>query len=399
MKAHKLKIINVVGARPNFMKVAPILRAVQQHNSSPQAKEVSIDSLLVHTGQHYDYDMSKVFFKDLDIPEPDIYLGIGSGTHGEQTGKVIIEFEKILLKEKPDLVVVVGDVNSTMACTLAAVKLGIRVAHVEAGLRSFDRSMPEEINRIVTDALATFLFTPSADGDENLIKEGISKNKIFRVGNVMVDSLLTHKEKAIKSKILQTLGLQQNSSDMTVSSDPRPYALLTLHRPSNVDDQVSFSRIVEALKVISKKLPVIFPVHPRTKKQIDSFGLQNIFQSMDSSSGIGDTGIYCTTPMGYLDFMKMEMSSTLVMTDSGGVQEETTALGVPCLTLRNTTERPVTVSEGTNTIVWNNTEKIIEEAFRILNGGARKGTIPELWDGKTAERIVNILMEAYLNET
>ncbi|OHB71662.1 MAG: UDP-N-acetylglucosamine 2-epimerase [Planctomycetes bacterium RBG_16_43_13] len=371
------------------MKIAPILRAIHQHNSSPLAKEVCIESLLVHTGQHYDYEMSKVFFKDLDLPEPEIYLEIGSGTHGEQTGKVIIEFEKVLFKEKPDLVIVVGDVNSTMACTLAAAKLEIPVAHVEAGLRSFDRSMPEEINRIVTDALSTFLFTPSADGDENLIKEGIAKNKIFRVGNVMVDSLLTHKEKAIESKILQTLGLQKN----------RPYVLLTLHRPSNVDDQESFSKIVEALTVISKKLPVIFPVHPRTKKQIDSFGLQNIFQSMDSSSGIGNTGIYCTTPMGYLDFMKLEMSSTLVMTDSGGVQEETTALGVPCLTLRNTTERPVTVSEGTNTMVWNNTEKIIEEAFRIMNGGARKGTIPELWDGKTAERIVNILMEAYLNET
>lgn len=367
-----MKIVNVVGARPNFMKIAPIMRAIDKYNQSNSSK---IEPILIHTGQHYDYEMSKVFFKDLELPEPDIYLGVGSGTHSEQTGKVMIEFEKVLVKEKPDLVVVVGDVNSTLACALSTVKLHIPVAHVEAGLRSFDRSMPEEINRLLTDAISEFLFTPSSDADENLRNEGISNEKIFQVGDVMVDSLFLNLAKAKDSSILK---------DLNLSSD---YTVITLHRPSNVDDRDNFLNILEALKIISKRIPVIFPIHPRTKKQVEFFNLQNCFEDIPTN----DPGIYSIEPLGYLDFLSLMMKAKFIMTDSGGVQKETTVLGIPCLTLRDTTEWPLTLTEGTNTLVWNDPRRITEEAFKILDGQSKNGNCPRLWDGRAAERIVEIL--------
>lgn len=388
-KQGKIKVINVVGARPNFMKVAPILREMRKYPEK-------FDPLLVHTGQHYDYQMSKVFFKDLELLEPDIYLGVGSGTHGEQTGKIMIKFEKVLLKKKPNLVIVVGDINSTLAATLAAVKLHIPVAHVEAGLRSYDRKMPEEINRLLTDAISDYLFTPSPDADENLIKEGIPKEKIYLVGDVMVDSLLYNKVKARNSDILAKLGLMESSYPTPHISHLTDYALLTLHRPSNVDDKQSLARIMKALKEISTKIPIIFPAHPRTVKNIGNFGMSNRFMNWNGNS-VRQNGIYLLKPLGYLDFLALEMNCKFVFTDSGGIQEETTVLNVPCLTLRNTTERPTTITQGTNTLVWNDTERIIEEAFTILKGKGKKGKCPKLWDGKTAERIVSILQNELIN--
>jgi UDP-N-acetylglucosamine 2-epimerase (non-hydrolysing) len=386
-----MKMILVAGARPNFMKIAPLVRAIERHNSLAASSGKSIEYLLVHTGQHYDFNMSDSFFKDLKLPKPHIYLGVGSGTHAEQTGKVMIEFERALLKEKTDLVVVVGDVNSTLACTLASVKLNIPVAHVEAGLRSFDHRMPEEINRLVTDALSTYLFTPSPDGDENLLREGISQDKIYRVGDIMVDSLFFHLEEAKRSDILARLGLLEGSGanpDSVV-----PYALLTLHRPSNVDEEKSFQKIVAALESIGKKISIIFPVHPRTKKQLALLGLkENIrFHDIQKRVDLSSPGIHGLDPLGYLDFLSLMTRSTFVLTDSGGIQEETTVLGIPCLTLRDTTERPITIKEGTNVLVWNDTQKIMEEAFKILEGKGKKAKIPEYWDGKTAERIISIL--------
>jgi len=363
-----MKIALVCGARPNFMKIAPLLQAINKFN---EGHGRSFAPILVHTGQHYDYEMSKIFFDDLELPEPDIYLGIGSGTHAEQTGKVMIEFEKVLFREKPDIVLVVGDVNSTLAGALAAVKLHIPLAHVEAGLRSYDRSMPEEINRLLTDAISDYLFTPSPDADENLRKEGIAEEKIFLVGDVMVDSLLHNKDKANHSQILHQLNLINKS-----------YALLTLHRPSNVDEKESLLRIIKALCEISQKVPIVFPAHPRTKKNIGKFGFSRFFD---------DELILLIEPLGYLDFLNLETNAKFVMTDSGGIQEETTVLDVPCLTLRDTTERPVTISQGTNTLVRNDTQTIVEEALKILEGKGKKGNRPDLWDGKTAERVVEIL--------
>lgn len=393
-----MKLINVVGARPNFMKIAPIIHAIKKHNnkihSSLATHHPKLDSILVHTGQHYDYEMSKVFFEDLEIPEPDIYLGVGSGTHAEQTGRVMMEFEKILFKEEPDLVVVVGDVNSTLACALVSVKLHIPVAHVEAGLRSFDRTMPEEINRLLTDAISDYLFTPSPDADENLKKEGIPEDKIFLVGDVMVDSLLFNLEKAKKTKILERLGLRRNpQSEIQNPKSLRPYALLTLHRPSNVDDRESLYDILEALKRISKEIPIIFPIHPRTRKQVENFGFQDYF-NYDSSltTPHSSLGIHCIDPLGYLDFLKLMLHSKFIMTDSGGIQEETTVLDIPCLTLRDTTERSITITKGTNILVHNDTERIVKEASRILDGKGKKGNCPELWDGKAGERIVEIIV-------
>ena len=407
--SHVSRIISVVGARPNFIKIAPIIRAINKHNKSvnvsrspshlsplaphfsrsPSHFSLLTPHILIHTGQHYDYEMSKVFFEDLEIPEPDIYLGVGSGTHAEQTGKVMIEFEKVLFKEKPDLVIVVGDVNSTLAGALAAVKLHIPVAHVEAGLRSYDREMPEEINRVLTDAISDYLFTPSPDANENLIKEGIPKEKIYLVGDVMVDSLLYNKERAEKSIILSKLGLMENSRSTSHVSRFTSYALLTLHRPSNVDNKESLLKIVKALKEISQKIPIIFPAHPRAKKQIKRFELENYFNFNNTLN----SGINCINPLGYLDFLNLEMHAKFVITDSGGMQEETTVLSVPCLTLRDTTERPITLTQGTNTLVWNDTEKIIEEAFKILESRGKKEKCPQLWDGKAAERIIKILNE------
>ena len=381
-----MRLINVVGARPNFMKIAPIIRAIKEHNnrihSSLDSHLSKLDGILVHTGQHYDYEMSKVFFEDLEIPEPDIYLGRGSGTHAEQTGNVMIEFERVLFKEGPDLVIVVGDVNSTLACALSSVKLHIPVAHVEAGLRSFDRTMPEEINRLLTDAISDYLFTPSPDADENLKREGISEDKIFFVGDVMVDSLLYNLDKAKRSKILEELGLQL----------PTDYALLTLHRPSNVDDPESLHNILEALKKISREIPIIFPIHPRTRKQVEHFGFQDYFVDLTNhESRITNNGICLVDPLGYLDFLKLMLHSKFIMTDSGGIQEETTVLGIPCLTLRDTTERPITISQGTNILVHNDTKRIVKEACRILDGKVKESNCPELWDGRAAERIVEII--------
>jgi len=366
-----MKIILVCGARPNFMKIAPIMRAIEKHNDSPNAN--SIKPVLVHTGQHYDYEMSQVFFENLDLPEPDFHLGISSGTHAEQTGRVMIEFEKVLFKEKPDLVVVVGDVNSTLAGALAAVKLHIPVAHVEAGLRSYDRSMPEEINRILTDAISDYLFTPSPDAYENLRKEGIDKEKIYLVGNVMVDSLLYNKERATKSNILSRLGLKDEN-----------YALLTLHRPSNVDERESLHNIIITLKQISQRLPIVFPAHPRTRKSLREFNLLDELPDANHQ-------LLLIEPLGYLDFLCLMMSAKFVMTDSGGIQAETTIMNIPCLTLRHTTEWGITLSQGSNILVRNNSQRLVEEAFKILDGGGKKGECPELWDGKAAERIVEIL--------
>lgn len=325
-----MKVILACGARPNFMKIAPLIRAIGKHNASSEIN--LIEPILVHTGQHYDHEMSQVFFQDLELPQPDIYLGVRSGTHAEQTGKVMIEFEQVFFKEKPDLVIVVGDVNSTLAAALAAVKLHIPVAHVEAGLRSYDRTIPEEINRLLTDAISDYLFTPSPDANENLKREGIADEKIFLVGNIMVDSLLYNIGKAEESQILTRLGLDKGS-----------YAVLTLHRPSNVDKKENLLRIIQAAQEISQRIPIVFPVHPRTRKGIELFEFMRF---------IKDEHIRLTEPLGYLDFLKLETNARLVITDSGGIQEETTVVNIPCLTLRDTTERPITISQGDQYFSW-----------------------------------------------
>ena len=366
-----MKIVLVAAARPNFMKIAPLMRAIQQHNASSPSNP--IQPLLVHTGQHYDYKMSQVFFEELGIPSPGIHLGIGSGTHAEQTGNVLIEFERLLLREKPGLVLVVGDVNSTLAASLAAVKIHIPVAHVEAGLRSFDKEMPEEINRMLTDAISDYLFTPSPDADQNLINEGIPKERIFCVGDIMVDSLLYNLAKAERSEVLSALNLSKKG-----------YALLTLHRPSNVDDKASFLQILDALEEIGGHIQVVFPAHPRTNKMITQHGLHSRLAGLANR-------IKVIEPVGYLDFLNLQMNCRFVMTDSGGIQEETTVLNIPCLTLRNTTERPITIAEGTNTLVWGSSRKIAAEAMKIIEGKYKKGGCPENWDGKTAERVVKII--------
>ena len=360
-----MKIINVVGARPNFMKISPIVDEMKKH---PE-----IQSLLVHTGQHYDREMSKLFFDDLKLPPPDIYLGVGSASHAEQTAKIMVEFEKVLLEQKPDLIVVVGDVNSTIACALTAAKLLVPIAHVEAGLRSLDRTMPEEINRILTDAISDYLFTTSKDADANLLKEGIPKEKIYFVGNVMIDTLMKQIGKAADSNILKKLGLQSKG-----------YAALTLHRPANVDDKEVFVRILGALEEIQKKIKIVFPIHPRTRKKIEEFGLSDKIRNM--------TNFIITDALGYLDFLALTASSKFVLTDSGGIQEETTILKIPCITLRETTERPITVTEGTNVIVGSDREKIVKESLKAIEGRSKKGKTPELWDGKASERIVKVLL-------
>ena len=364
----KIKIVNIVGARPNFMKIAPVMREMK--------KILKFEPILIHTGQHYDREMSDIFFNELGLPIPDMYLGVGSGTHAEQTAKIMIELEKKFAEIKPDLVVVVGDVNSTIAATLVAVKLNIKVAHIEAGLRSFDRTMPEEINRIVTDALSEYLFTTCKDANKNLIKEGISRNKIFFVGNVMIDTLLLLEKKALKLEMLKKYQLQREK-----------YALLTLHRPSNVDNLYSFKNILKALNKISKFLPVIFPVHPRTKKQIEVFKLDRF---------ISCSNIKLINPIGYLEFLNLMINSKFVLTDSGGIQEETTVLNIPCITLRKNTERPITVVQGTNTVVGDDQDKILKEVNKILSGKYKKGKIPQYWDGKAAKRIVRIIKRKFL---
>ena len=368
----RLKIINIVGARPNFMKMAPIIEAMNKH---PER----IEHLLVHTGQHYDEKMSQSFFVDLGMPKPDINLEVGSGSHAEQTAKIMVAFETVCIQEKPDLVIVVGDVNSTMACTITAKKLGIKVAHVEAGLRSRDMSMPEEINRLCTDVLCDYLFTTDHFADENLAAEGVAGEKIFFVGNVMIDTLLKHREMAARSAFGEKLGLQ-----------PGNYATLTMHRPGNVDNKQTLQAILEALKEISTQLPIIFPIHPRTRKMAEQFGLDHFFNTADEIEGI-----WITEPLGYLEFLNLNMNARLVLTDSGGLQEETTVLGVPCITMRPNTERPITCEVGSNIMVGNSKKAILREAFKILNGETAEGKVPEKWDGKAAERIVATLIALF----
>ena len=363
-----LRIINVVGARPNFMKIAPVIDEMRRRSSR-------IEPLLVHTGQHYDESMSDSFFEDLQIPRPDINLEVGSGSHSEQTARVMIAFEQVLKKHPADWVVVVGDVNSTMAAAIVASKRLVRVAHVEAGLRSRDRTMPEEINRLVTDALADLLLTPSRDANQNLLQEGVAPEKIRFVGNVMIDSLYRHLERARGSHILDRLSLE-----------PGNFCAMTLHRPSNVDVKETFSGIIDALEVIAERLPIVFPIHPRTLERIDQFGFGERVRKQ--------RGLMLTEPLGYLDFLHLYSNSRLVLTDSGGVQEETTVLGIPCLTLRQNTERPITVTEGTNRIVGSDPEAITREALAALERPVPTARAPELWDGRTAARIVDAIEEA-----
>lgn len=365
-----MKIVNVVGARPNFMKMAPILEAMR-------ARPAYFQPLLVHTGQHYDARMSQAFFDDLGMPRPDIDLGIGSGSHAVQTARVMQAFEPVLLEYRPDRVMVVGDVNSTLACALVAVKLGIPVAHVEAGLRSRDMGMPEEINRLCTDAICDLLFTTDRLADANLRAEGVAEQRIHFVGNVMIDTLFKHRELARGLGLCSGLGLQ-----------PGRYAVLTLHRPSNVDDPRVFAGIVDALERIGAELPVVFPIHPRTRKMAAEFGLLSRF-----NDGRQPRGVWLLEPLGYLEFLHLVMHARLVLTDSGGLQEETTVLGVPCLTLRRNTERPITVSEGTNRIVGNDPQAIIAAFEDLMVGAGQGGRVPERWDGRAAERIVEVLVQ------
>ena len=363
-----LKIINVVGARPNFMKIAPVMDEMRR-------RAARLKPLLVHTGQHYDEAMSESFFADLALPRPDINLGVGSASHAEQTARIMVAFEQVLISERPDWVVVVGDVNSTMAATLVAAKTEVRVAHVEAGLRSRDRQMPEEINRLVTDTLADLLLTPSRDADENLRREGIAPHKIRFVGNVMIDTLFRSLERAQQATALSRFDLR-----------PKGFATMTLHRPSNVDERARLAGILDAVAAIQERLPVIFPVHPRTRARLEEFALIERARRLP--------GLTLTEPLGYLDFLQLYSNSRLVLTDSGGIQEETTALGIPCLTLRHNTERPITVSEGTNRIVGNDPEVIRREAFDALDHPPPRGRVPELWDGHAAARIVDAIEEA-----
>ncbi len=360
-----MKIINVASARPNFMKVAPLLEAYKQYDD--------IEAQLLHTGQHYDYEMSKIFFDELGIPAPDHHLGVGSGSHAEQTAKVMIAFEKVLRKEQPDWVVVVGDVNPTMACTIVANKIGVKVAHVEAGLRSYDRDMPEEINRVLTDSIADLLLTPSIDGNMNLVKEGIPERKIRFVGNIMIDTLFNMRKRSGESSILDDLGVTE-----------KDYGLVTLHRPSNVDQQETLSSFVEILEQSAKDLPMVWPVHPRSRNRSKEFGLWRRLEKI--------TNLHLLEPVGYLDNVKLMDCARFVLTDSGGIQEETTALGVPCFTARENTERPITITEGTNTLVGTKKDDILNQISQYLDDevsdDAYREAKPLYWDGRTAERIV-----------
>jgi len=350
-----MHILHVVGARPNFMKAAPVIHALEKRRNVRQS--------LVHTGQHYDANMSDVFFSQLAIPAPDVNLEVGSGSHARQTADIMSRLEPVLLERKPDVVVVYGDVNSTVAAALVCAKLLIRIGHVEAGLRSFDRSMPEEINRIVTDRLADLLFTPSEDGDHNLESEGVERGRIYRVGNVMIDSLVR---------------LLPSAMQCPRNGLPERYALVTLHRPSNVDDSVVLKSILDSLLEVSEQLNVVFPVHPRTRQRIAEFGTNN-------------ARLHLLQPLPYIEFLALQRRATVVITDSGGIQEETTYLGVPCLTVRSNTERPITVTAGTNTLIGQDRNRLRSELTKIIEGQAKVGTIPPLWDGHAGERIAEIL--------
>ena len=360
-----MKIISVAGARPNFIKIAPLNKEFSRYSSRVKHK-------ITHTGQHFDEKMSKVFFNDLNLSEPDFYLGVGSGSHAVQTAKIMIEFEKVLLDEKPDLIIVVGDVNSTIACSIVASKLNIKIAHVEAGLRSFDCTMPEEINRMVTDTLSDFLFVSEESGLENLKREGISDSKVFFTGNIMIDSLVHYLDRIDQSNMLSEYELNKQN-----------YILTTFHRPSNVDTGSNIQSLGNLLNSLAEKRKIIFPIHPRTLKNIQKHDLWNKMHS----------NIISTDPLGYFDFLALMRNAEMVITDSGGIQEETTYLGVQCLTMRENTERPVTIELGTNQLVGTDISAIKSAADGVLDGKVKKGGVPKLWDGKTAERIVSILME------
>jgi UDP-N-acetylglucosamine 2-epimerase (non-hydrolysing) len=360
----KKTIMFVAGARPNFVKIAPLLREFAKHRDV-------FNTSLVHTGQHYDFEMSGVFFQGLQIPDPDIHLNVGSHSHAVQTARIMISFEKVVTAEKPELVVV-GDVNSTLACALVASKLGIKVAHVEAGLRSFDRTMPEEINRVVTDSISDYLFVSEESGLRNLKREGIASGKVHFVGNVMIDSLIWAGKHLGKSKVLDDLNLTEEE-----------YGVVTLHRPSNVDSDASLSEICDILQLVSEKIQLVYPPHPRTKIMLKKHGLLGKLTVL--------TNLRLTEPLGYLDFVKLMNESKFVLTDSGGIQEETTALGVPCLTIRKNTERLVTVTQGTNTLVGKNKRRIDRCVTNILKGNFKQGTVPALWDGKASQRMAGII--------
>jgi len=365
-------VISVVGARPNFMKVAPLYREFLKHKNK-------IEHIIVHTGQHYDEKMSKVFFDDLELPKPDIYLGVGSGTHSVQTAKIMIEFEKILEEKKPDVVLVVGDVNSTLACSVVASKMLVPLVHVEAGLRSFDNTMPEEINRKVTDVLCDLLFVTEKSGMENLRNEGVNAKKIHFVGNVMIDSLIQYLEKSKSSTFLHDLNLTNNK-----------YILTTIHRPSNVDQKDNLEKILTIFEGFPTDFPIIFPMHPRTQKNIGLFGLKERFDNLKN--------VKIVEPIGYLDFINLMANSKFVLTDSGGIQEESTYLGIPCITMRDNTERPITVEVGSNYLIGLNISEVIKIGNNIINGKMKSHAIPELWDGHAAERIVKIIIDYLENK-
>ena len=374
--SRKIKIINIVGTRPNFIKIAPLLAEQKKYS------EVILP-VLVHTGQHYDFELSEVFFKDLNIPKPDYHLGVGSGSHARQTAEMMRRFDRIILKEKPDLVLVVGDCNSTLAGALVAAKLHIPVVHIEAGLRSFDMSMPEEINRRLTDHISDYLFVTELSGVKNLLNEGIKRKKIFFVGNVMIDTLLNSRFKIQNSKILEKLGL-----------DKKKYAVLTLHRPENVDDKKIFKEILETISAIQKKIKIIWPIHPHTKKQLVQLSQFERLKIKKSE------GLRIVKPLSYLEMLNLMKNAKLVLTDSGGIQEETTVLGIPCLTLRENTERPVTCEIGTNMVCGTTREKILQGVNKVLWRGLRcsytkQGRIPKYWDGRSAERIMKIIKKIY----
>ncbi|HEX6938346.1 MAG TPA: UDP-N-acetylglucosamine 2-epimerase (non-hydrolyzing) [Longimicrobiales bacterium] len=359
-----MRVVNIVGARPNLMKIAPLMEAMR--------RAPGIDPVLVHTGQHYDERMSDLFFRDLGIPAPDHHLGVGSGTHAQQTAQVMVKLEPLFEALRPDLVLVVGDVNSTLAAALVAAKLGIPIAHVEAGLRSFDRSMPEEVNRVVTDALSDYLFTTERAAGENLRREGIAEEKIFFVGNVMIDTLLRHRARAEALGMPARFGVR-----------PGAYAAVTLHRPSNVDVPEVLAGLVQVIAELQERLPVVFPVHPRTRNRLAEAGLRDRLEALPN--------VRLTDPLGYLEFLGLIADARLVLTDSGGIQEETTILGVPCLTLRENTERPVTITDGTNRLAGTRPDRILALAAEALAAPPPDGRRPELWDGRAAERIVATL--------
>lgn len=366
-----MKVLNIVGARPNFMKIAPLHRAFEKHGG--------FNSMIVHTGQHYDERMSDVFFRQLEMPEPHIYLGVGSGSHAQQTSRIMTAFEEIVNSEKPDVILVVGDVNSTLACGIVAAKQHVPLVHVEAGLRSGDKKMPEEVNRIVTDSISDYLFVTEQSGMDNLKAEGVSDDKVFFVGNVMIDALVQFREKAAQTTILEEVGVTE-----------KEYVLVTMHRPKTVDNKEGLSILVETLEGLATDQNIVFPIHPRTRKRLADFGLAERVASINN--------LTLLDPLGYLEFLRLMEGASVVVTDSGGIQEETTFLQVPCITLRDNTERPVTVDLGTNELMELVPEKIINRVSEIQNNGGSEGTIPPLWDGKAAERIVDAMYDVLNKE-